>query len=304
MISFSTCWNSGRHSDGEAVIDEILAMGFDTIEVSHGLKVSLIPGIQKAYAKGRIKVSGVHNFCPSPVEVMIDAPDCYEFTSHRPYDRKRALDLTLATLDTAAAFNARYVVLHMGSVPMKRISPTLEGMLKEGKGDSRKYVRTKIKLLKKREKLAPLYVARARETLTAIAEKAAEVQVPIAVESRSAFEDVPNEFEMLQLLEEFADNPWVGYWHDFGHVQRKHNLGLLDHEEWLTAASPHLIGCHLHDVEWPSRDHRIPLSGEIDFDRLMPLVGPDKPIVWELSPTRKKSRIKKALPQWIERYGS
>ncbi len=286
------------------MIDEIVGMGFDTVEVSHGLNVSLIPGIQQAYLDGRVKVSGVHNFCPSPVEVMIDAPDCYEFTSHRPYERKRALDLTFKTLETAASFGASYVVLHMGSVPMRRISPELEGMLDAGEGDGRKYVKAKIKLVKKREKLAPLYHQRAGEALAAIAEVAEEVGVPVAVESRSAFEDVPNEVEMLSLMEEFADNEWVGYWHDFGHVQRKHNLGLLDHEEWLSAMSPHLIGCHLHDVEWPARDHRVPLSGEIDFDRLMPHVGAGKPVVWELSPTRKKSDIKKALPQWIERYGS
>lgn len=278
-------------------------MGFDTIEVSHGLKVSLIPGIKEAFLDGRIKISGVHNFCPSPVEVMIDAPDCYEFTSHRPYERKRALDLTLATLETAAEFRAEYVVLHMGSVPMKRISPELEKMLKAGEGDTRTFVKKKLKLIKKREKIAALYLERAKEALGEIAEKAKEVGVPVAVESRSAFEDVPDEIEMVELMREFADNPWVGYWHDFGHVQRKHNLGLLDHEEWLGAMAPFLIGCHLHDLEWPSRDHRVPLAGEIPFDRLMPFIGTGKPVVWELSPGAKKSKIKEALPLWMERYG-
>src|SRR6476661_3600790 len=82
MLAFSTCWNSSRHTDGEAMVDEILSLGFETIEISHGLKVSLLPGIRKAFLDGRVKVSGVHNFCPSPVELMIDAPDAYEFTSH------------------------------------------------------------------------------------------------------------------------------------------------------------------------------------------------------------------------------
>ena len=76
MIAFSTCWNSSRHDDGEEMIDEILELGFDTIEISHGLSVSLLPGIKKAYQAGKFKVSGLHNFCPSPVEVLIDAPDC------------------------------------------------------------------------------------------------------------------------------------------------------------------------------------------------------------------------------------
>ena len=126
MIAFSTCWNRNRHTDGISAIDDIRRIVFNPIEVSHGLKVSLLPGIQQAVTDQKIRVTGVHNFCPSPVEVMIDAPDCYEFTSHRPFDRKRALDLTMTTLENAASLGAEYVVVHMGSVPMKRLSIRLE----------------------------------------------------------------------------------------------------------------------------------------------------------------------------------
>ena len=136
-----------------------------------------------------------------------------------------------------------------------------------------------------------------------VAKKAAECGVVVGIESRSAYEDIPSEDEMILLMEEFSSSPWVGYWHDFGHVQRKHNLGLLNHEQWLNRISPHLVGCHLHDVHWPARDHRVPLTGLIDYDKLMPYVGKDKPIVWELSPSCKKSDIKKALPEWVSRYG-
>ncbi len=130
MIAFSTCWNSNRHTDGASVINEIIGLGFDSIEVSHGLKVSLLPGIQDAVHQGKVDVVGVHNFCPSPVEVMIDAPDCYEFTSHRSYDRKRSLDLTLTTLEHAASLGAKYAVIHMGSAPMKKVTPRLEELHK------------------------------------------------------------------------------------------------------------------------------------------------------------------------------
>ena len=104
MIAFSTCWNSQKHSDGYTMIKEIVDLGFDTIEISHGLKISLLPGIIKAYQEQLISVCGVHNYCPSPVEVMMDAPDCYEFTSHRKNERKRSIDLTLRTIETAAKF--------------------------------------------------------------------------------------------------------------------------------------------------------------------------------------------------------
>jgi sugar phosphate isomerase/epimerase len=303
MLSFSTCWNSSRHTDGEELIKEILEMGFDTIEISHGLSISLLPGIKQAYDQWGFNVSGLHNFCPSPVEVLIDAPDCYEFTSHRSHIRERAVNLTLKTLEYARQFKASYVVLHLGSVPMKKMTKKLTGMVKDGALNTREYIDLKLKWVKMREKLAPLYYNRARAALAVIAEKAAECEIPVAVESRSKYEDVPSEREMVLLMEEFKDNPWVGYWHDFGHVQLKANLSLLNHHEWLRKMQPYLIGCHLHDVEWPDRDHRVPLTGTIQYDKLIPLVDPAKPMVWELSPRRKKEEILKALPEWRERYG-
>lgn len=301
MLSFSTCWNSSRHTDGEAVVDEILGLGFDTIEISHGLKVSLLPGIRRCFADGRVKISGVHNFCPSPVEVMIDAPDCYEFTSHRRYDRERALALTMKTLEFAAEFAAKYVVLHLGSVPMEKISKELTQMVAGGLQNTPDYVKRKLKLVKVRESLSRLYCGRSRDALQTIATAAEKAGVPVAVESRSSYEQVPNEREMLAIMADFAP-PWVGYWHDFGHVQLKANLGMLDHYEWLSLMVPRLLGCHMHDVQWPSRDHRVPFQGSVDYDRLLPLVPPRKPIIWELSPSRKREDIIMARDIWLSKY--
>ncbi len=300
MLAFSTCWNNSRHTDGEAMIEEIVGLGFSNIELSHGMTIAKLPGIKKAYERGLFVCSGVHNFFPSPVEVMIDAPDAYEFTSHRPFDRQRALDMTFRSLDLAAEFKARYLVLHMGSVPMKSAKWTkpLTEMVAAGGQHSPEYVAEKISFVKKREKIGPLYFHRAIEALEKIAERAAEVGVMLAVESRSKFEDMPTEREMLVLQDHFKDHPGVGYWHDFGHVQLKHNLGLLDHLEWLGKISPHLIGGHVHDVQWPARDHRTPFSGTLDYAALLRFFPAACPLVWELSPTREAGEIKTALTRW------
>jgi len=305
MLAFSTCWNSHRHSEGEELVDEILGLGFDTIEISHGLKVSLLPGLQRAFKEGKVKVSGLHNFCPSPVELMIDAPDAYEFTSHRPHERERAMTLTLKTLEFAAQFQAQYVVLHMGSVPISKYTAQLETLARAGHLNSREYVALKLRFIAERAKVAPLYFERATAALEVIAEKAKLEGVRVAVESRSHFEQVPHEREMLALQEHFQENPWVGYWHDFGHVQRKANLGFLDHEEWLLAMQPYWIGCHLHDVAWPHHDHRAPLTaGGVDFQKLMPPLDPSCPVVWEMSSRRRRETLVEMLPLWRERFGN
>lgn len=302
MLCFSTCWNNARHIEGDSMIDEIVDMGFRNIELSHGMMITKLPGIQRAFKDGKFNCVGVHNFFPSPVEVMIDAPDAYEYTSHRSYDRKRAMDLTLKTLDVASQFDAGYMVLHMGSVPMnpakwtKKLTQMVEDKIDVNA--PKKYDKLKEKFIKKRTKIAKLYYARAIEALEQIAEKAAEVNVMLAIESRSRFEDMPNEEEMIRLQEHFKDNPHVGYWHDFGHVQLKNNIHLLNHEDWLATMSPYLVGCHVHDVYWPKQDHRVPLTGELDFQTLLKHVNPTLPLTWELSPTREKEQILEAKKVW------
>jgi sugar phosphate isomerase/epimerase len=304
MLAFSSCWNNSRHSDGEKMIEELVDLGFSHIELSHGMTIAKLPGIQKAFKRGIFTCSGVHNYFPSPVEVMIDAPDAYEFTSHRPFDRQRAMDMTLRTLELAAEFHAGYLVLHMGSVPMnpKRWTHPLTAMVAAGEEHGSKFIKSKIAFVKKREKIAPLYYHRALEALTTIAERAAGLGIKLAVESRSRYEDMPTEREMLALQAHFADHPSVGYWHDFGHVQLKHNLGLLDHAEWLGLISPHLIGGHVHDVEWPSRDHRVPFSGTLDYAALLKFFPPGCPLVWELSPSREAAEIRSALIRWKNEF--
>lgn len=305
MNVFSTCWNSRRHKDGGAICDEIRELGFEYIEASHGLSLSKLPGIIKAVDEKRIKVAGVHNFCPAPIEVPGDAPDAYTFTSHRAETRERALRLTLETLQVAARLEARYVVLHMGSVElMLAARPTrkLESQLRHAWVGCKEYALRKGELVRRRSKQAPLYYERARETLHTLAEKAKEYNLVLGVEGRSHFEQMPGEWEMPRLMEEFADHPHVRYWHDFGHIQRKHNLLLLNHDQYLRKLHPYLYGAHVNDVEWPSRDHRAPFQGGcVDFDHLLPAYFTrSMPLTWELSSSITKEQIAEAKFRWDE----
>lgn len=304
MLAFSTCWNNSRHTCGEAMIEEIVGMGFEWVELSHGMTVAKLPGIRRAYARGIFRCVGVHNYFPSPVEVMIDAPDAYEYTSYRAWDRERAMEMTMKTLEVADEFEAKYVVLHMGSVPMdsRKWTKVLTREMGAGAGESEEWRRRKIAFVKKREKLAPLYFSRAVDALGKIAEKAREYGLVLAVESRSRFEDMPNEDEMVRLQEVFAGDEAVRYWHDFGHVQLKHFLGLLDHEEWLGKMRPYVFGAHVHDVEWPARDHRVPLTATLDFERLLGYFPEGCPLTWEISSGRRKSQIEEKLVEWRRRF--
>ena len=91
MYSFSTCWNSSRHTDGRAMLREIRDLGFEYAELSHGIRISLMPGILEAVDAGEIKISTLHNFCPLPVGVTHAAPNLYEFSAERDRDRELAI---------------------------------------------------------------------------------------------------------------------------------------------------------------------------------------------------------------------
>jgi sugar phosphate isomerase/epimerase len=304
MLSLSTCWNSHRHEDGEKLAYEARSLGFEWIELSHGLKVSHLPGLLRAVSENIIKISSVHNFCPSPVEVMMDAPDAYEFTSHRETDRNRALDLTEKTMETAATFGASRVVVHLGSVAMKPYTEKLEAITHAGGIYSRAYTREKLDFVAAREKASQFYLDRARAALDELLPLCAQYRVALCVETRSHYEQVPDEREMLMLKEAYRDAPGFGLWHDFGHVQRKANLGFLDHAEFLGSIAPRLLGCHVHDVEWPAKDHRIPFTGGcVNFDALLPLLPKGIPLVWELSPGQRLAHVSERATEWRQRYG-
>lgn len=305
MLSLSTCWNSHRHEDGAHIAHEAASLGFKYIELSHGLKVSHLPGIMQVVREGGIRVSSVHNFCPSPVEVMLDAPDAYEFTSHREEERHRALDLTERTMETAAGLGAQRVVIHLGSVPIKKYTEKLEALTHAGKIYTREYTKVKLDFVAARQKHSKLYLDRARAALDELLPTCERLRVALGIETRSHYEQVPDEREMLMLLDHYAGSPWIGFWHDFGHVQRKANLGLLDHAELLAAIAPRLLGCHVHDVEWPTRDHRVPFStGGVDFDRLLPLVPKRIPLVWEMSQSQRRAHVEEHAGAWQAKFGT
>jgi sugar phosphate isomerase/epimerase len=303
MISFSTCWNSGRHTAGDEMLREIKTeLGFDLIELGHGIRLSLVPGIQKMFDTGEVRISSLHNFCPLPVEVMMASPDCYQFSAVPAEERERAVRQTFQTINLAERLGAPFVVMHLGRVNMRPITDPLIRMSKAGKHLSRKYVRAKLKAVETRERHAPVHLQRVKDCLRRIIEHAASRNVRIALESRRDYEEIPSERELPVLLDEFNSGQ-VGYWHDFGHSQIKDNLDFIDHAEWLGAIGARAFGCHVQDCIWPARDHEPPFTGGIDFEKLVPLLPTNCLFVWEMSPNKTADAIGQSVRTWKERFG-
>jgi sugar phosphate isomerase/epimerase len=298
MLSFSTNWNASRHSDGGEMIREIRSLGFETVELGHGLSVSQLQGIREARASGEFKVLSIHNFCPMPVEVLTDNPDCYEFTSQRPEERERAFRLTQQTMVTAHEFGARFVVLHLGRIgTLRGMTRNLMKELRSFGVASKQYNRSKLAVVQSREKEASSSMDRVKKTLERLIPEAAALGITLVIENRSDFEAIPTERELISLLRHF-DSPNLRYWHDFGHAQMRHSLGLLDHAQWLVEIAPFAVGAHLQDARWPDIDHLVPFEGEIPFDRLVPLLPSSLVYTLELSPHAQPEAIIAAAARW------
>jgi len=283
MYSFSTCWNSARHTDGRAMLREIRDLGFEYAELSHGIRLSLVPGILDAVNAGEIKISTLHNFCPLPVGVNGPSPNLYEFSADRDRDRHLAIKHTMNTLEFARRVGAPLVVLHFGSMDLKDYTGKLKELLERGEKGTPKFHRVVADANEAREAKKKRYYDRSRETLKFLLTESKSRGLKFGIEIREAVEELPVESDFQSLLAEFPA-PDVYYWHDVGHAQIKQDLGFINHVQHLAAHADRLAGFHLHDVKFPAHDHYPPGAGDIDFASLKPYVKPEHIKVFELSP--------------------
>lgn len=294
MYSLSTCWNSDRHTDGRAMLREIRDLGFEYAELSHGIRISLVPGIMDAVKAGEIKISSLHNFCPLPMGVTKAAPNLYEFSADQPRERELAIKHTLKTFDFATHVNAQVVVLHLGSIEIKDYTGKLGEMLERGGKGTPKYLKLRDEAAAALKAKKERYVKHTNDTLALLLPEAEKRGLKLGCENRQGLEEIPLEADFVEFLRQF-DSPNIIYWHDCGHAQIKENLGFIHHVTHLESVASRLGGFHVHDVQFPTRDHCAPGKGMIDFTALKPFVKPEHIKVFELGPSLPVELVKSGI---------
>jgi len=291
MYSLSTCWNSHRHTDGRAMLREIRDLGFEYAELSHGTRISLMPGIVDAVAAGEIKISTLHNFCPLPMGVTGSAPNLYKFSAERDRERESAIKHTLKTLDFAVRVKAPVVVTHSGSIEMKDYTDKLLNMVGAGERGTPKYQKLVDEFAKKRDSAKKEYFQRTIDTLKKILPEVEKRGLKLGIENQQALEELPIEGDYAEMFLAL-NSPAAVYWHDTGHAQIKENLGFIQHKAHLESLQKHLAGFHIHDVHFPGDDHRQPGTGIINFAALKQFVKPTHIKVFEFSPKLTVEEVK------------
>jgi len=265
------------------MLREIRALGFEYAELSHGIRISLLPGIVDAVGAGDIKISTLHNFCPLPMGVNHAAPNLYQFSSSNQRERENAWRHSVKTIETAARLQAGLVVLHLGSIDMKDYTDRLLEMVQNGLKGTDKYNALCEEASEKRESKKETYMQNSMEMLHRLEDEAERFDVKLGIENRESLEEIPLDSDLELMMLEFR-GPNVGYWHDCGHAQIKENLGFINHRLHLQTMAPRLLGFHVHDVLFPGGDHAPPGTGCVKFEELKPMVKPEHIKVFEFSP--------------------
>lgn len=295
------------------MLKEMAGLGFTHVELSHGIRITLVPGILRAVEEGIIKVGSTHNFCPLPTGVVQAAPNLFEpsVREHREHDQW--LRHTKRSIDFAAQVKARVLVCHLGSVsffwtnPGRKLKEYLRVNPNAGRDGDPKYAALVVKAMEKLRKRMKPFWEQTQASVREVFDYALDKKVTLGFENREKFEELPIDADYADFVAGLPNGSPAGYWHDTGHADIKQSMGLLNHRDHLAKNAPRLIGFHLHDVSAAGQDHQPIGAGHIDFKMVSEFWRPEHLLVLELSPRVKTEQVVESRSQvealLVERMG-
>ncbi|MDP0500492.1 MAG: sugar phosphate isomerase/epimerase [Verrucomicrobiota bacterium JB022] len=279
------------------MVQEAVNLGFEYMELSHGIRLSLVPGILQAVDEGLIKISSVHNFCPLPPGVFGAAPNLYQPTANTQAEQALWFRHTLRTIDFAARVGAGLVVVHCGSIrylwrdAAKDLEEKADLLPVEDRRTSSDYQGQLSRCLRRMKRKQKGAYNRLVENLQRIVPFAREKGVRLGLENREDFNELPMDTEMPRLLADVGDPEVVGYWHDCGHAQIKEQLQITTQRQLLEENHARQFGFHLHDVDADEHDHQPIGTGVIDWQFIRSCIRPEHLLVLELSPKLRSRQV-------------
>jgi sugar phosphate isomerase/epimerase len=272
------------------MLREIADLGFTHAELSHGIRIVLLPGVIRAVEEGVIKISSTHNFCPLPTGISQAAPNLFEPSVSDRREHEQWLRHTKRSIDFAQQVKSRVLVLHLGSVkffwfnPAQKLKKFIRDNPTASVPDDRHYQYVLAKSCARlRSKMGPFW-QQVQRSIEEIRTYALERGIKLGFENREKFEELPLDDDFGALLAGLAAPHSAGYWHDTGHADIKQSMGMLDQRTHLEKNAAQLLGFHLHDVTADGKDHQPIGAGRIDFNIISGFWRPEHLLTLELSP--------------------
>lgn len=303
MFSFSTSWNIKRQNNAERLIEEIQALGFDSVELNFTLTEALVEGIYSLVQKGLIKVASLHNYCPMPKGLTQDeaSPDLFSLSSLDEKERLFGVQQTKRTIDTAYKLGAKAVVIHAGKVEMEHSGKELKELYLKKEPPDKEYETFKQEMARERDLKSKPHLNKTLDSLQNLCKYARRYSIALGIETRYYFNEIPS-FEEVGVILNKLNAPNLYYWHDVGHAYVHERMGIAKSMDYLNAYGSRMLGIHIHDVKGID-DHKAPLTGEVDFIQFSPFLHNGTIKVFEVHSNAAASEIIKGKQYLESLYG-
>jgi sugar phosphate isomerase/epimerase len=266
--ALSTMWAQQERFRGH--MDEFAriasAAGYDAIEPSHSTDTD---GLETLIRCGVLPLASLH--APTPRERDWHGRWNGELNLAALDDEERAAAVasTCRTIDYAVRAGAPAVVVHLGACGDRlfEAEARLRTLHRAGVTDGPECERLRDGAASLRAELAVRHLPQAKRSLEELTNYGARFGVAIGLENRLHYHEMPRFDEVPGLLAPYPEAV-AGYWHDVGHAEVQHRLGLVERHRWLDVNGPRTIGSHLHDVRG-ILDHRAPGAGDVEWDYIL-----------------------------------
>jgi sugar phosphate isomerase/epimerase len=297
--ALSTMWAQQErfrgHMDDFARI--AAAAGYTAIEPSHSTDTE---GLERLITCAILPIASLH--APTPRERNFRGRwnGDLNLAALDEGERTAAVVATCKTIDYAARLGARAVVVHLGAcgnglLPAER---RLRTLYQSGQREGNEFAAQRTSASENRAVLAEAHLPVARRSLEELANYAARAGVAIGLENRLHYHEIPRYDEVPDLIGPYPAD-LVGYWHDVGHAEVQHRLGLVDRNLWLDTNGLRTIGSHLHDVAGLV-DHRAPGQGDVEWDYIRDGLPPQALRTFEIKQTAPEPLLAEALLLLLE----
>jgi len=272
-VALSTMWAQqerfrGRMDDFARVA---LRSGYEAIEPSHSTDAA---GLNALLDCGLLPLSSLH--APAPRERGADGRwnTDLNLAALDAGERDAAVTASCRTIDYAKRAGAGAVVLHLGGCGDVSFDEEarLRALFEAGVSAGEEVDGLRLSARATRARLAEQHLPHARQSLERLAEYAERAGIALGLENRLHYHEIPSWDEVADLLAPYPER-LAGYWHDVGHAEVLHRLGLTDRSLWLNANGDRVIGSHLHDVSGIV-DHRAPGQGDVRWKDIAAALPP------------------------------
>lgn len=280
-------WSQGNfkragqdHDDMPAFAEKATDLGFGHVEINYVIPPASVDAL---IASGRVAFSSVHSPCPRVKMPDGRNSDALNLAAQDQDERRLAVDVARASVDTAVQAGCNLLVVHLGGIGAKMFEEeqALRKGFDSGLRSGPDFDRLVEGARKRRREAAGEWFPHARRSLAELAEYAAPRGVTIGLENRYHFSEFPDPDEMQELLAEYPPEV-AGFWLDIGHAEVLERLGFHPHNRWLDEIGGRCVGTHVHDVDGLA-DHRAPGHGTADWPHYTAKLPPLIPRVYEIN---------------------